>query len=141
MLKPTDIKVGNLIQYDHDERRKPPVCMQRGWVKEIHSDGVVLTNGEKRKWERTEGLPIDIDLMRKLRFYPIDDRLWRLKAGTGEIRINVNFMDGNYVSLEGCAEYKKDVKFIHDLQNIYQDQTGELLEITVPEPRPIHPQQ
>jgi hypothetical protein len=139
MIKPTDIRVGNLIQYDHDERRQPPVCMMRGWVKEIHEDGVLFTNGEKRKWERTAGLGITNEMLINIGFtlkkYAKDRGLNSDTYGVYEKGL-LSWDDLNkHWWVCGKITVAQPL-FFHHLQNLYQYLHGEELSFTLPEATP-----
>ena len=135
MLKPTDIRPGNIILFDHNDRRRPAVPLIRGIVEEVRKDKVVLKGDIMLGYDRIEGLPIDEDLLFIL--FGIDTGrfgIWGIK------REDYRYVFRVYQKGEGI--YLTEIKYIHEFQNIYDILTcGSKLTFTVPESPPIHPQQ
>lgn len=141
MLKPTDLRPGNIILFDHNDRRKQAVPLIRGIVEEVRKDKVVLKGDIVLGYDRIAGLPIDEDLLMKLGFERWKEKIYKKPWGKGGIEFIELFSDGLFYFETGVGN-SVHIEFAHRLQNIFHDITcGQELKINVPEPPPNLPQQ
>lgn len=102
MLTASEIKPGNIIAFDWDDRGDPPICLQFGTVDHVEETPtgvwVVFENGHRCRIERCAGLPVTDRMMTA---YGYGDNKWGLM---------------------------KKYPFIHQLQNAYFEKTGKKLE-------------
>lgn len=99
MLTKESVRPGNIILFDHNERRDPANPLIRGIVVEIHDDGVLFKGGFKRRYDQLAGLELEPEMFEKFGLPALKNWKW--------------------------------FKYVHELQNWFEDETGERLEIKV----------
>lgn len=109
-MKSTELRIGNYVKYNSSELKIWGILKNNVVELECNTDSLTIHD--------IEPIPVTTELLKRLRFYPEphDIRFWR----NGSIRLKIT-EKGFKFNYSISITY---VHYLHQLQNIYLDLTG-----------------
>lgn len=123
-MEAKELRIGNYIQFNDT-----PIANGVYSVMAIKDDLIVAENGGAAYLNEVEPIPITVEWLHRFGFEKVS--YYRLGLTlSGFIGLTSNSIDEKelIVSLSGdshCRDYGFDVKYVHQLQNLYFSLTGE----------------
>ena len=132
-MEPTEVRIGNLILFDHHETREPANIVQIGRVTGITAQGIEFRGGIVRKLDRCAGIPLTEEWLKKHGFYESEvhenGKGWRHPDTTTFELFRPNDL-GYYKAVRMdrssmiCHVISGHISHVHQLQNLYYALTG-----------------
>lgn len=120
-IKCTDLRIGNLVKYYDDETIFE--------VMEIDQNGINVKNSEQKTWieyDCFEPIPLNEEWLLKFEFDKEGDKL--LKKYIKDICIYQGMSGFNYNASFYEYDNLTEIKYVHQLQNLFFALTGEELQ-------------
>lgn len=126
-MSPINIKPGNVILFDSDEYRTPPSPIQRGIVIEVTESEITFQGEFKRKIDRCAGIYLTPRWLKSYGFnLPKDINGFTYEKG----EYSIIWVGDGILQFLYKGKPLRNITFVHDLQNAYQEHSGEKLTIT-----------
>ena len=122
MIKPNELRKGNLIKYTGTPYPFYPIKDGIVEVEEILQDGVNRSQGDSTLYniELLEGIPITPEWLERMAI-KAEKGLYKFQHTDFYLRFIDHVVDVSMDSLDGLKKHylKYNIRFVHQLQNIY----------------------